>query len=206
MELSVSFMSNVIGIFAILLYMSAPFFNDGKRAFYARLLSELMFGLMFFYIGCLAGVVYYLFMILSGLFEKQIEHHSIFSLLFGVAGCGTVLFFNNNGIAGMILGVSMILVFIHMNDQKMMTTSAFIDVLTALALLYYSISVRTVTGIVFAVILVIIAMAGLFSAVRLVKGGGLEAAAAEEALYQKQQQKKKQERKSASKAKQIHRK
>lgn len=206
MELSVSFMSNVIGIFAILLYMSAPFFNDGKRAFYARLLSELMFGLMFFYIGCLAGVVYYLFMILSGLFEKQIEHNSIFSLLFGVAGCGTVLFFNNNGIAGMILGVSMILVFIHMNDQKMMTTSAFIDVLTALALLYYSISVRSVTGIVFAVILVIIAMAGLFSAVRLVKGGGLKAAAAEEALYQKQKQKKKQERKSASKAKQIHRK
>ena len=206
MELSVSFMSNVIGILALLLYMCAPFLHDAKRAFYARLLSELLFGMMFFYIGCLAGTVYYVFMILSGLFEKQIEHNAIFSLLFGVAGCGTVIFFNNNGAAGIILGISLILVFIHINDQKMMTTSAFMDVLTALAMLYYSISVRSITGIVFAVILVLIAMAGLFSAVRLVKGGGLEAAAAEEALYQKQQQKKKQERKTAEKTKQIRRK
>ena len=146
---------------------------------------------MFFYIGCLAGVGYYLFMILSGLFENQIEHHSVFSFLFGVAGCGTVIFINNNGMAGIILGLSLILVFIHINDQKMLTTSAFMDVLTAMALLYYSISVRSIAGIVFAVLLVIIAMAGLFSAVRLVKGGGLEAAAAEDALYRKQQEKKK---------------
>ena len=200
MELSVSFMSNVIGILAILLYMSAPFFHDGKKAFYARLLSELLFGLMFFYIGCLAGVGYYLFMILSGLFENQIEHHSVFSFLFGVAGCGTVIFINNNGMAGIILGISLILVFIHINDQKMLTTSAFMDVLTAMALLYYSISVRSIAGIVFAVLLVIIAMAGLF------KGGGLEAAAAEDALYRKQQEKKKQERKSAARSKQIRRK
>ena len=206
MELSVSFMSNVIGILAILLYMSAPFFHDGKKAFYARLISELLFGLMFFYIGCLAGVGYYLFMILSGLFENQIEHHSVFSFLFGVAGCGTVIFINNNGMAGIILGISLILVFIHINDQKMLTTSAFMDVLTAMALLYYSISVRSIAGIVFAVLLVIIAMAGLFSAVRLVKGGGLEAAAAEDALYRKQQEKKKKERKSAARSKQIRRK
>lgn len=206
MELSVTFMSNVIGIIAILLYISAPFFHEAKKALYARLLSELLFGMMFFYIGCIAGVVYYSFMILSALFEKQIEHNSIFSLIYGVAGCGTVIFFNNNGIPGIILGISMILVFVHIDDQKMLTTSAFTDVLTALALLYYSISVRSITGIVFAVILVLIAGAGLFSAVRLVKGGGLKAAAAEEALYQKQQQKKRQERKSASRTKQIRKK
>ena len=100
----------------------------------------------------------------------------------------------------------MILVFVHIDDQKMLTTSAFTDVMTALALLYYSISVRSITGIVFAVILVLIAGAGLFSAVRLVKGGGLKAAAAEEALYQKQQQKKRQEKKSASRTKQIRKK
>ena len=115
-------------------------------------------------------------------------------------------FFNNNGIPGIILGISMILVFVHIDDQKMLTTSAFTDVMTALALLYYSISVRSITGIVFAVILVLIAGAGLFSAVRLVKGGGLKAAAAEEALYQKQQQKKRQEKKSASRTKQIRKK
>ena len=108
--------------------------------------------------------------------------------------------------AGIILGISLILVFIHINDQKMLTTSAFMDVLTAMALLYYSISVRSIAGIVFAVLLVIIAMAGLFSAVRLVKGGGLEAAAAEDALYRKQQEKKKKERKSAARSKQIRRK
>ena len=84
MELSVSFMSNVIGILALLLYMCAPFLHDAKRAFYARLLSELLFGMMFFYIGCLAGTVYYVFMILSGLFEKQIEHNAIHTLRLGI--------------------------------------------------------------------------------------------------------------------------
>lgn len=203
MELSVSFMSNVLGIFGILLYMSAPFFSDVKRAFYARLLGELMFGLMFFYIGCLAGAVYYLVMIVSGIFEKQIENNRIFSLIFGIAGCIAVIILNNNGMPGIMLGLSLILIYFHVDEQKMLTTSAFMDVVTAVILLYYSVSVSSITAIVFAVIMLLIAMAGLFSAVRLVKGGGLQAAAAEEELYQRSRAKNRNQIRSGKKAKNI---
>ncbi|MGM9941203.1 MAG: hypothetical protein ACI32N_04345 [Bulleidia sp.] len=196
-------MSNILGIFGILLYMSAPFFSDTKRAFYARLLGELMFGLMFFYIGCLAGVVYYLVMIVSAVFEKQIEHNRIFSFVFGLAGCAAVILLNNNGTPGIILGLSLILIYLHVDEQKMLTTSAFMDVATAVILLYYSISVSSIAAIVFAVIMIVIAMAGLFSAVRLVKGGGLQAAAAEEELYQRSRQTNRNRIKAGKKAKTI---
>lgn len=203
MELSVQFMSNVIGALGIALYMAAPFLSDEKRALYARLIAEGLLGLMFFYIGALPGVSYYFFLILSALFEKKIENNKVFSLLFGIVGCVVTILLNNCGIAGIILGVSLILVYFHVNEQKMLTTAAFIDVITSFALLYFSYSLRSVAGTVFAVLLFLIAMIGLFSAVRLAKGGGLKAAAAEEALYQRRQAKKRQKLKSTKSTKKI---
>lgn len=203
MELSVQFMSNVIGALGIVLYMAAPFLSETKKALYARLIGEGLMGLMFFYIGALPGVTYYFFMILSALFEKKIESSRIFSLGFGVIACAATILMNNCGIPGIVLGLSLIPVYFHINEQKMLTTAAFMDVITSLSLLYFSISLHCIAGTVFAAVLFIIAMAGLFSAVRLAKGGGLQAAAAEEVLYQKKMEKKRNEVKSAKSAKKL---
>lgn len=185
MELSITFMSNVIGALAIIAYIAAPFLSDAKKALYIRILAEGLFSLMFFYIGCLAGTVYYVILMVSAIFEKQIEKNKIFSIVYGMMGCGLVILLNNNGIQGIILALSLILIFTPINEQKMLTTTSFIDVITSIILLYYSISVKSISGIVFAVLLIIVAFSGLYSAVRLVKGGGLQAAAAEEELYQR---------------------
>lgn len=185
MELSVSFMSNVIGLLAILLYIAAPFLHEEKRAFYARILAEGLFALMFFYIGCLAGTIYYLVLMISAIFEKQIEKNHVFAMIYGIAGCILVWALNNNAIPGRVLAVSMILIFLPIDEQKMLTTTSFIDVITAIVLLYYTISVRSISGIIFAILLLIAAFSGLYSAVRLAKGGGLQAAAAEEELYRR---------------------
>lgn len=203
MELSVEFMSNIIGALGIVLYMAAPFLSETKKALYARLAGEGLLGLMFFYIGALPGVSYYLFMIISALFEKRIEGNKVFSFIFGIIACIVTLFINNCGVPGIILALSLIPVYFHVNEQKMLTTAAFMDVITSVALLYFSYSLHSISGTVFAAILFLIAMAGLFSAVRLAKGGGLQAAAAEEALYQKKQAKKRNEVKSAKSAKKI---
>lgn len=203
MELSVEFMSNIIGALGIVLYMAAPFLSESKKALYARLGGEGLMGLMFFYIGALPGVSYYLFMIISALFEKKIESNKVFSLVFGIVACAMTVFINNCGVPGMILGLSLIPVYFHVNEQKMLTTAAFMDVITSVALLYFSYSLHSIAGTGFAAVLFLIAMAGLFSAVRLAKGGGLQAAAAEEALYQRQHAKKRNEMKSAKSAKKL---
>lgn len=203
MELSVEFMSNIIGALGIILYMAAPFLSETKKALYARLAGETLMGLMFFYIGALPGVSYYLFMIISALFEKRIESNRVFSLIFGIIACMVTVLINNCDVPGIILALSLIPVYFHVNEQKMLTTAAFMDVITSVALLYFSYSLHSIAGTVFAAVLFIIAMAGLFSAVRLAKGGGLQAAAAEEALYQKKQAKKRNEVKSAKSAKKF---
>lgn len=185
MELSVTFMSNVIGALAIIAYIAAPFLSDAKKALYIRVLAEGLFALMFFYIGCLAGTVYYAILMISAIFEKQIEKNKIFSLVYGILGCALVIILNNNGMQGMILALSLILIFTPIDEQKMLTTTSFIDVITSVILLYYSISVKSISGIIFAILLIVVAFSGLYSAVRLVKGGGLQAAAAEEELYQR---------------------
>lgn len=184
MYLSVRFMSNVIGALGIIMYIAAPFFADSKKALIYRILGELLLGLMFFYIGCLAGVGYYIALAISILLEKQIEKNKIVSLCFGIVSCVAVMVINNNGIAGRILALSLLLIYFPIDENKMLTTSSFIDVITAVILLYYSINVKSISSIIFALILFIIAIAGLFSSIRLAKAGGLQAAAAEEQLYQ----------------------
>lgn len=186
MYLSTSFMSNVIGVIAIFAYIAAPFLENPKKALIYRIVSELLLALMFFYIGCLAGVAYCVALALSFVLEKQIESNKVISIIYGIIACIIVLLINNNGFAGKILGISLLLVYSPINEEKMLTTSSFIDVVTSLALLYYSISVRSLSAIIFSVLLFIVAIAGLFSAARLVKGGGLKAAAAENELYNRQ--------------------
>lgn len=183
MHLSITFMSNVLGVIALLMYIAAPFFSDTKKALIYRLISELLFGLMFFYIGCLAGVAYYACLAISALLEKQIENNKIISIIYGIIACVVTFIVNNNGLAGQLLALSLLLIYLPINENKMMATASFIDVVTSLVLLYYCIYVKSIVGIIFAILLLISAGAGLFSAMRLIKGGGLKAAAAEDELY-----------------------
>lgn len=203
MELSISAMSNILGAMAIVAYFAAPFLQEAKKALIVRIIAEGFFALMFFYIGCLAGTVYSIVLMLSAIFEKQIEKNKIFSLIYGILGCILVIILNNNKIPGIILGLSLILIFFPIDEQKMLTTTSFIDVITSVVLLYYTISIRSISGIIFSVLLLIIAFSGLYSAIRLVKGGGLQAAAAEEELYQREKARKSELNKNRKKSKKI---
>lgn len=195
MNLSVGFMSSVLGGIGVIAYLAAPFLEENKKAFYARLLSQAFFGLMFFYIGCLAGVSYYAFLLLSGLFQKQIEHNKIVSIVYGMIAMAVTFFVNNTGYSGIVLAVSLFLIFLPINEDTMLTTTSYIDVLTSLALAYYSLNVKAWVSLVFAIILLLIAVAGLVSNIKLSRAGGLKAVEREEMEYQRQKAQNKKNRK-----------
>lgn len=195
MDLSVGFMSSVLGGIGIVAYMAAPFLEDNKKAWYARLISQFFLGLMFFYIGCLAGVSYYAVLLLSALFQKQIECNKRIGFAYGIFGMIVTLVLNNNGIPGVVLAASIILLFLPVDEERMLTTTAYVDVVSALALAYYSISVRCWVSLIFSVLLLIIAVAGLVSNIQLARAGGLSAARKEEMQYQKAQKEKREAKK-----------
>ena len=191
MELSTTFMSNVLGAIGIVLYLVAPFLEDNKRAFYARLLSQFFLGLMFFYIGCLAGVSYYVVLLLSGLLQKQIEQNKTISIVYGIIGMLVTIFLNNTGTSGIILAISIVLIFLPIEENKMLMTTSYIDILTTLALAYYSISVKAWASLIFSILLLLVSIAGLVSNIQLARAGGLKAAQLENLEYQKKMAKKK---------------
>ena len=183
-----SFMSMVIGAIAVVLYILAPFLDDGKQALRFRVLSEVLFALMFFYIGTLAGVSYYGFMALSALFQKRIETNRTFGLVYGILACAVTAYLNNTGIQGYLLAASLILVFLKLDEDQMLTFTSYVDFLTALILMTYSFSVKAWVSFGFAILLMVIAAAGMISAVKLQRGGGLRAAAAEQRAWEKKQE------------------
>lgn len=195
MELSVTFMSYVLGAIGVLLYLVAPFLDENKKAFYARLLSQFFLGLMFFYIGCLAGASYYAVLLLSGLLQKQIEHNKIVSIVYGIVGMVVTLLLNNTGISGIVLAISLVLVFLPIAENKMLTTTSYIDILTSLALAYYSLSVKAWVSLGFSVVLLLLAIAGLVSNIQLARAGGLEAAKLENDAYMNKKKANKKQRK-----------
>lgn len=182
-----SFMSMVIGAIAVVLYLLAPFLEDEKQALRFRILSEVLFALMFFYIGTLAGVSYYGFMALSALFQKKIETSRTFGLAYGIIACAVTAYLNNTGLQGYLLAGSLILVFLKLDEDEMLTFTSYVDFLTALILMTYSFSVKAWVSFGFAILLMVIAAAGMVSAVKLQRGGGLRAAAAEQRAYEKKQ-------------------
>ncbi len=190
MGLSTTFMSYVLGVLGMLMYFSAPFLSETKKALHLRLAGEVFLGLMYLYQGHLAGLAYYVLLAVSVLVEKQIEKNRWFSLGYGVLACGVTCFLNNNGIPGYVLAASLVLVFLHIDDQKMMTFSSYLEAITALAVLYYSISVKVWVGVIFAVLLLLMGIASLVSAVKIARSGGMEAVLREEREYQKRNQKK----------------
>ena len=203
MQLSTSFMSAVIGILAALAYIAAPFLQEEKKALAARIISELLFALMFLYVGHLAGISYYLFLALSALFEKQIEHNRIFSFIYGIIACAVTLFLNNSGTSGIFLACSLVLIFLHLDENKYMSFSSYLDILTSVILLAYCLHAGAWAGVVFSLLLLASAIAGMVSAVKLTRAGGMKAAAAEDRAYHKQQEQKKQDRKAKKSAKKI---
>lgn len=198
-----AFMGSIIGIFAALLYFAAPFFNETKRALQARVLGEVLMALMFFYLSCFPGTVYFLWLALSALFEKKIEGNRWFSLIYGILGAVVVIIFNNNGIAGIALGLSLIAVYLHSNEKKQLTFSSYLEVLTSLILTYYCLAQKAWVGFVFSLLLLAAAIAGMVSSVRLLRAGGYEAAAREEQEYQKKQKEKHDQRKSRKSVKKM---
>ena len=204
MTLSNAFMGSVFGVIGILLYIAAQFLSEEKRAYQSRLLAEALFALMFFYQSAFAGTVYFLMMLASALLQKQIEHNKWVSICYGIAACVLTILFNNRGTAGIVLALSLLLVFLPINEDKMLTTSSYVDLLIALAQLYYTIAVRAWAGTAFSILEMIMAIAGLVSAVHLVRGGGLAAAAKEQRDYLQKKEAQKKQRKAASKAKKIH--
>lgn len=198
-----AFMGSIIGIFAALLYFAAPFMSDAKRALHARVLGEVLMALMFFYLSCFPGTVYFLWLALSALFEKKIEENRWFSLVYGIAGAVIVIVFNNNGAAGIALGLSLIAVYFHSDEKKQLTFSSYLEVLTSLILTYYCLYQKAWVGFVFSLLLLAAAIAGMVSSIRLLRAGGYEAAAKEEQEYQKKLKEKHDQRKSRKSAKKI---
>lgn len=199
--MSNAFMGSVIGIAAALLYFAAPFFSDEKRALQSRILGEILMALMFFYLSCFPGTVYFGFLALSAAFEKKIEENKWFSLIYGIIGAVITILFNNNGVPGIVLGLSLVLVFLHSDEQKQLTFTSYLEALTSFILLYYCLSQKAWVGLVFSIILFIAAIAGMVSSIRLLRAGGYEAAAREERQYQAEQAKKREERKNKKAAK-----
>ncbi len=191
MDLSTTAMSYILGVIGILMYFFAPFMSDSKKALSLRIGGEVFIGLMYLYQGHLAGISYYLLLAFAALFEKQIEKNQWFSLGYGIVACIITCFVNNNGIPGYVLAVSLVVVFLHIDDEKRMTFSSYLEALTALAVLYYSLSVRVWVGVIFAVFLLLLGIASLVSAVKISRSGGMEAVIREEREYQKKQNKKK---------------
>lgn len=179
--MSSAWMAGILAAFGALSYLAAPFLGEEKKALRFRLIGEGLLGLSFLYEGNLTGLVYYGFLVLSAVFEKQIETKKWFSLVYGSIAAAVTLFINNNGTPGIVLALSLIIVFVRVDEEKQMMTAGYLDALSALALLYYAMRVKAwvVTGL--AVLLLVTAIAGLISSVKLARAGGMEAAA-----YQKQ--------------------
>ena len=192
--MSNAFMGGIIGAFGAAFYFIAPFMSDEKRAFQFRLISEVLLGIMFFYTGHLAGTAYYGVLALSGLFEKQIEGNRWFSLGYGIAGAVLTFILNNDGNAGIWLALSLVLVFFHLDENKMLTFDAYADALGDLVVLGYSLRTRVWVGFIFALLLLIIAISGLVSSIRISRSGGLKAVAAEQRAYEKKQKEKEAEK------------
>lgn len=104
-------------------------------------------------------------------------------------------FVNNTGYSGIVLAVSLFLIFLPINEDTMLTTTSYIDVLTSLALAYYSLNVKAWVSLVFAIILLLIAVAGLVSNIKLSRAGGLKAVEREEMEYQRKKAQNKKNRK-----------
>lgn len=118
---------------------------------------------------------------LSVLFEKKIEQNHRFSLLFGILAAAVTIAVNNSGVTGIVLGLSLILVFLHVDEEKMLMTSSYLEVLTALILAWYCMDAKITVMTVFAVILLIFAIVGMISSITLSRKGGMAAVRAEQA-------------------------
>lgn len=191
MELSTHLMAEILGGIGMALYLSAPFFEDSKKAFRTRLLSEFFWGLMFLYLNRFSGIAYYFFLMASGLFQKQVEQKKWFALGFGFIAAIATALVNTDGPAGYLLAASLVLIFCPVDEQRMLATAAAIDVITMFALFNYSVHVRAWVSTAFSVLLLIMGLVGLYSAVRLAKAGGLMAAALEEQRYRQSKTEKK---------------
>lgn len=174
-------LGTMISIPAILLYFAAPFLNNERMALIFRILSEVFCAMVFLSYGYLAGVCYYGFLVLSVLFEKQIEQNHMFSLVFGIIAAAVTIALNNSGIAGIVLGASLIVVFLHVDEEKMLMTSSYLEVLTSLILAWYCMDAKITVMTVFAVILLIFAIVGMISSITLSRKGGMAAVRAEQA-------------------------
>jgi|GEM_PF-3352089 len=169
--LSNDFMSGVFGALGIVLYIVAPFLSDEKKALQFRLFSEALFALMFFYISAFAGVSYYIFMLASILIQKQIETNWLVSLIYGSIACGVTILFNNAGNPGIFLAGSLILVFLKFDEKKLMSFTSYIDFLTSLILGAYSFKVHAWVSFIFSILLILVAVAGIISAVKIRRSG-----------------------------------
>ena len=101
------------------------------------------------------------------LFEKKIEQYHTFSLLFGILVAAVTIAVNNSRVTGIVLGLSLILVFLHVDEEKMLMTSSYLEVLTALILAWYCMDAKITVMTVFAVILLIFAIVGMISSITL---------------------------------------
>ncbi len=174
-------LGTMIGVPAILLYFAAPFLNNERMALIFRILSEAFCAMVFLSYGYLAGVSYYAFLVLSALCEKKIEQNHMFSLGFGILAAALTIALNNSGIPGIVLGLSLILVFLHVDDEKMLMTSSYLEVLTALILSWYCLDAKITVMTVFAGILLVFAMIGMISSIKLSRKGGMASVRAEQA-------------------------
>jgi hypothetical protein len=200
------FMGGILGAIGAMFYFAAPFQKEEKRALAARLIAEGLMALMFLYLYAWAGISYCVALAVSAVFEKKIEKNAKFSLAYGIIGAAVTCIVNNAGLSGYVLGLSLILVFLHLDDEKFMMTSSYIDVLNPLMLAWYSLRVKAWVGLVFALLLMAIAIAGMYSSLRLSRAGGMDAARAEEIQYQKKQAEKKKQNQNAKKAKKARKK
>lgn len=165
--MSIYFMSDILALLGILGYLAAPFFPEEKKALQCRIGSELLLGLSFLYIGHIAGVIYFGLLALYVVIEKKIENNAYISLCFGIFGCICINLFNNSSIAGNILSLSFLLMFIHVNENKYMLFHAYLDCLGSLLLMYYCLALGAWVQLVFAVILGVFALVGLISSIKL---------------------------------------
>ena len=115
------------------------------------------------------------------LFEKKIEQNHTFSLLFGILAAAITIAVNNSGVMGIVLGLSLILVFLHVDEEKRLMTSSYLEVLTALILAWYCIDAKITVMTVFAVILLVFAIVGMISSITLSRKGGMAVVRAEQA-------------------------
>lgn len=178
-------MSGVIAFLAAGMYFSAPFLTDAKKAFRLRVGSEALFAVSFVYFFAFSGIAYYALLTISALMESKIENDKLFARIFGLIGMVLIGLANEAGRQGYMLAVSFGILFLHLDERKWMVTNAYIDALSALLLAWYCLSVRAWVQMSFAVLLLLIAIAHIYSVLRLQRAGGLEAAASEEQRYQK---------------------